>query len=100
MIVVSAASTFMIVVMIMMMAGSIRVEGQLSGEEGLHRCICTAGDTVEQADPHHGKGALCASADPAADESICFQLGQHAGQRTMALSVGAVNSTVLHFSVC
>ena len=69
-------------------AGIVR---QVSGKEGLHCLISTAGNTAVQPDPRRGQRLLRASANTAADQRVGAQGIQNAGQRAMAAAAGIHN---------
>lgn len=86
---VLAAGVFLSVVMIVVAAAHIRVEVQLSLEQSLYRFVSLAGYAAEQPYARCRQGRLCAAADPAANQSICFECGEYTGQSAMAAPVRA-----------
>ena len=85
---VIAAGVAFAVMMIVVVAADIGIECQLSGQQGFHSSIGAAGDSTVELYACGCQGHLGTAADTAADQHICVQGGQNAGQSTVAAAVG------------
>ena len=98
--VAAAGVTFTVVmVMTMVIALDIGIVYQLTGNQSFHGCVRAAGYAAEQANAGCCQCHLRAAADAAADESICFQRGQHTGEGTVTASCGVHNFGTQNFAV-
>ena len=77
------------VVLAVMVAVDGGVVGQAAREEGVHSGVSRAGRPAVQLDAGRSQRGLGAAADAAADQHVGVQLLQDAGQRAVALAVGA-----------
>ena len=69
---VVAAGVGFAVVMVMVVALNMGIEGQFAGEEGSYRCVRIAGNTAEKLNTGGCQCYLGAAADAAADQNICI----------------------------
>ena len=89
---VIAAGVTLAVMMVVVIAPDIGVEGQIACQEICNRCVCITGASTVKLDTGLGQCHLCTAADAAADQNICVQRAQNTCQRTVTAA-----ASVHHF---
>ena len=98
--VVIATSVAVTMVVIMVIAPDIGIESQFAGNQSLRCRVSTAADTAKELDACCCQGHLGATTDATADQHICIQIFQNAGQSAVAAAVGVDDLGSDDLAVC